>query len=101
MEPMGKPIQQKLDTTRRWWRVTRLMGGLAWTLAVLVVLALICFHTDRVLILSASARENWRLVIALVGLGVLGTAFLLTLLRRLTDADLAAEVERRYPVLKE
>ena len=101
MEPMGKPIQQKLDATRRWWRASRLLGGVAWTLAVLVVLALICFHTDRLLTLSASARETWRLLIALASLGLMGTLFLLTLIRRLSDADLAAAVERRYPVLKE
>jgi hypothetical protein len=101
MEPIGTPLQRRLSATRRWWRVTRLAGGLAWAVTALVCVALVCYHTDRLLALSASAREYWRLGIAAVGLTVLLVLWLRALLHRITDADIAADVERRFPVLRE
>ena len=101
MEQIGKPLQRKLASARNWWRVTRLAGGIAWAVTALIALALVCYHTDRLMTLSASAREYWRLGIGVSGLVVLLAAWLAVLLRRLPDTELAAEVERRYPALHE
>ena len=95
------PLQRKLAATRNWWRVTRLAGGAAWAITALVCVSLVCYHTDRLATLSASAREYWRVGIFAVGSAVLLVLWLRTLLHRVTDADLAADVERRFPVLRE
>jgi hypothetical protein len=98
---MGSTLQQKIAATRRWWRATRVLGGLTWVLSVVIVLGLICYQCDRHLALSASAREAWRTGIELAGVLTLLTALLRPLTRRLPDMTLAADVERRYPVLRE
>ena len=97
----ARPLERKLAATRVWWRATRVVTGLCWIAAVVIALSLLCYHLDRSLALSAQARILW-----LYGIG---TAALLTFLfglirpsaRRLPDAALAADVEKRYPVLKE
>ena len=101
MEIQGATLQRKLAATRRWWRLTRVLSGLTWVLSLVVLLALICYHSDRLLVLSVHARENWRIGIALAA----GFTFLLALaqplLRRLSDHSVAADVERRFPILRE
>jgi hypothetical protein len=96
MEPIGTPLQRRLAATRHWWRATRLFGGLAWAVCALILVALVCYHTDRLMTLSASAREYWRLGIGAAGLGVLLAVWLSALLHRLPDSELAAAVEQRY-----
>ncbi|HLK57531.1 MAG TPA: hypothetical protein VKU00_13270, partial [Chthonomonadaceae bacterium] len=90
MEQVGMPLQQKLDATRRWWRTTRLLGGFAWMLCIIIALGLLCYHLDSRLVLSSTAREAWRWAIALAGFGVLCAAGALALLRRMPNADVAA-----------
>lgn len=97
----GEPLRQKLDATRRRWRLADTGSGLAWTLCLLVFLALLCYHADRAWHLSASARELWRLGIGGVGLVALLVALIRPALRRLPDSVLAADVERHYPALRE
>ncbi len=96
-----EPLRRKLAGTRRWWRATRFLGATAWLFAALAALALVCYHADRVWILSASARETWRLVAGAGGLAGLAIAAAWIGLRALPDSLLAAQVERRYPVLRE
>ncbi|HZP84069.1 MAG TPA: DUF4175 family protein [Chthonomonadaceae bacterium] len=101
MKELGEPLQQKLAATRRWWRATRLLGGLAWMVCVVVALGLVCFHLDRALVLSAGARQAWRIGIGLAGLGTLLLVLLRFVLRPLPDKTVAVAVERRYPLLRE
>ncbi|HLJ53975.1 MAG TPA: hypothetical protein VKT77_02995 [Chthonomonadaceae bacterium] len=101
MEPIGSNLQRKLAATRHWWRLTRLFGGVAWALSAVICVALACFHADRLMALSAPAREYWRFGIVATGVAVLFALWLRALLHRVTDAELAAEVERRFPVLRE
>jgi hypothetical protein len=98
---MGSTLQQKIAATRRWWRATRVLGGLTWVLSVVIMLGLVCYQFDRHLALSASAREAWRAAIEIAGVFTLLAALLRPLTRRLPDMTLAADVERRYPVLRE
>ena len=98
----GNPLQQKLATTRRWWRTT----GSSWpvwprALGIVIALALLCYHADNRLVLSAQAREHWRLAIAVAGLGTFLLLFLRAAVKPLPDAVVAAEVERRFPDLGE
>ena len=97
----GDTLQRKLAAVRRWWRATRVLSGLTWGLSVVVALALVCYHSDRLMVLSPHAREMWRAGIgaAAVLCGLL--ALLRPLLRRLSDVTLATDVERRFPVLRE
>src|SRR5689334_18626614 len=101
MKETGEPLRRKLAETRRWWRAVRLLGGLAWIVCVVVAPALVCYHIDRVAPLSPSAREMWRLGILAPGLITLVIALLRPLLNRMPDTRLAADVERRYPLLRE
>ena len=101
MSETGNPIRRKLAAARQWWRTTRVLSGLGWTVAAIVVLSLICYHADSRLVLSASAREGWRLGIAAAGGILLCIAVLRSLLRPLPDAVVAAHVEQKYPDLRE
>jgi hypothetical protein len=101
MSEPGNPIQHKLAATRQWWRTTHVLSGVGWTVVAIVVLSLICYHADSRLVLSAGAREVWRLSIVAVGAALLCAALLRSLLRPLPDAVLAAHVEQKYPALRE
>ena len=101
MSETGNPIPRKLAGARQWWRTSRVLSGVGWTVVAVVVLSLICYHADSRLILSAGAREGWRLGIAAVGFVVLLVAMLRSLLRPLPDAVVAAHVEQKYPDLRE
>ena len=101
MEPIGTPLQRKLAGTRLWWRATRLFGGVAWATCAVVFTALVCFHADRLMTLSASAREYWRVFIVAGGVAVLLALWLRALIRRLSDSELATDVERKFPALRE
>ncbi len=101
MGTTGITLQRKLGAVRLWWRATRVLSGVTWALSAVVVLALICYHSDRLLVLSSHAREMWRTGIGVSSLLLLALALLRPLLRRLSDVSLAADVERRFPVLRE
>lgn len=94
-------LRTKLRRARRYWAVLDTLAGAGWLLAGLLLAALLCFHLDRLLVLSPAVRVGW-----LVALGMLlaggGLALLLiALLRRRPDPVVAARVERRYPELEE
>lgn len=101
MSEPGNPIQHKLAAARQWWRTTRVLSGVGWTVVAVVVLCLVCYHADSRWVLSAKAREVWRVGIALAGLAVLGGALLRSLLKPLPDSELATYVEQKYPDLRE
>ena len=94
-------LKRKLAATRVWWRFSRAMTGLGWITVIVVALALICYHFDRWLALSAQARVLWLYGIGVAALITLLFALLRPSLRRLPDAAVAADVEKRYPVLRE
>ena len=100
-QEMNRPLEQKLASTRVWWRTTRALAGAGLIAAVVVALGLVCYHLDRWLALSAPARIAWLWTIGMAALVTLLLALLRPVLRRLPDAMLAAEVEKQYPVLKE
>jgi len=101
MSETGNPIQNKLAAARQWWRATGALSGLGWTVVAVVVLSLICYHADSRLVLSAGAREAWRIGIAVAGFLSLCIAIGRSLLRPLPDAVVAAHVEQKYPDLRE
>lgn len=101
MQESSQSLRRKLAATRLWWRTAHVLSGILFAVSAVVALALLCYHFDRRLTLSAHARELWRTGIGLTALVALLTAFLRPILRRLSDAALAADVERRYPVLRE
>jgi len=97
----GSALEQKLAATRHWWRTTRVMRGAAWAIFAAAAIALICYRVDTHFVLSASARIAWRLAIIGIGVAVLAVSAAASLLKKLPDAMLAAEVERCYPTLQE
>ncbi len=94
-------LEQKLAATRQWWRTTRVLRGAAWAVFAIAALALVCYRIDSHYVLSPSARMAWKFGIFAVGIAVLAISALSTLLKKLPDAMLAAEVERCYPTLQE
>lgn len=101
MKQIDDPLQLKLAATRRWWRTTRVLCGVALALIIVAALAIVCYQSDSHLVLSPGARILWRSLILVSGIGaVVGTA-LYALTKHIPDTALAAAVERRYPVLKE
>ncbi len=101
MSESGNPIQRKLAATRQWWRATRVLSGVGWTVVAVVVLSLICYHADSRMVLSAGAREAWRAGIAIAAGILLCVCVLRSLMRPLPDAVVAAHVEQKYPALRE
>jgi hypothetical protein len=94
-------LDTKLRRARRYWALLDGLAGAGWLLAALLLAALLCFHLDRLLVLSPAARVAWRFAGAALLVGgalALGAA---ALLRRRSDEVVAARVERRYPELGE
>jgi hypothetical protein len=91
----------KLRRARRYWALLDAVAGAGWLLAACLAAAVLCFHVDRILVLSPAVREGLNataLVLALVGAGLL---IALPLARRRTDEAVATRVERRFPDLGE
>ena len=82
MGTTGITLRRKLGAVRLWWRATRILSGLTWALSAVILLALICYHSDRLLVLSSHAREMWRTGIEVSALLLL----VLVLLRPLLHA---------------
>lgn len=101
MGSSGELLQQKLAATRRWWRISRVITGVTWVLSLVLLLALICYHSDRLIVLSVQARETWRTGIGITAFVTLALALLQPLLRRLSLTTVATDVERHFPVLGE
>lgn len=94
-------LRTKLGRARRYWALLDAVAGAGWLLVVLLLAALLCFHLDRLLVLSPAARVAW---LAFCGVLVVGGGAWwigLPLLRRRTDESVAVRVERRYPDLGE
>ncbi len=99
--PTASKLKQKLAAARVWWRTARVVAGLAWIAVVVVSLGLACYHIDRWLALSAQARILWLYAISVAALVTLVFALLRPALQKRSDAAVAADVERRYPALRE
>ena len=98
----GGSLEQKLTGMRRYLRTTQFLTGIFWCVGVLAVLGLLCFHLDHSTGgLSVGARYGWRWTAAILLLFTGIIALLRPLLRRSTASELAAQVENRYPVLRE
>jgi hypothetical protein len=95
------PIKRKLDETRRLWRMAAAASGMGWTLLAVTLLALICYHIDRWHPLTAAGRAGWDMTILLAALALAVISVVRAMLARISDAALAAQVEHRYPALKE
>ena len=91
----------KIAKTRYHWKLLHAISGTLWLTALFLLFALLCYHIDRAVALSASARVAWKtLLIAGGALGTVGTC-LLSALRKLPDALLAERIEQAFPVLNE
>lgn len=98
---MPESLQAKLAAARRRWRSLLAAGGLAASAALLIMLCLVSFHTDRLLALTTPGRYAW-LLLLIAALAGSGLALVLWPLRRpLADEVVAAQVERAYPTLNE
>ncbi len=98
----GRSLEQKLAGMRRYFRTTQFLTGTFWCVGVLAVLGLLCFHLDHATGgLSVGARYGWRWTAAILLLVTAILALVRPLFHRLTSSQLAAQVEIRYPVLKE
>jgi hypothetical protein len=98
---MPHSIQAKLAAARRRWRTVVAAGGGAAAFGIVVLVCLVSFHTDRLIALTSPGRLSW-LIGILASITASAIVFLLLPLRRpLADESVAAEVERRYPVLNE
>ena len=101
MEIVEESLKRKFASLRTWWRATRIGAGFLWGAAFLFLIALLCFHVDRFHPQSAFSRETWRAIILATGIVTALVFAIRSLLRKLSDSDLAEQVERRYPVLRE
>src|SRR5262249_48752072 len=94
-------LRHKLERARAHWVSLVGVEGIAWTVAFLAVAALVCFHLDWNLALTAYQRiACWA-----AGGGLLAACLLwlvaLPCLRPRSDETVAARVEQRYPNLGE
>src|SRR4051794_18463128 len=94
-------LRAKLDHARSYWRAVLAAEGGLWTLAAVLTAFVLCFHVDRMLVLSKEARLGvWAL------LGILFSGFLIFLVLRpllqpRPEEEIAVMVEREYPDLRE
>ncbi len=97
----GNVLEQKLTGLRVRVRLLRFAGGLLLAAAFFLLLALVCYHIDRLDPLTRSGRTLWLTLLggggALAAFGAAAAAFL----PRCSDIWLAGLVERRFPDLKE
>ncbi len=94
-------ILQKIAKTRRHRKAVYALSKSFWVLTGLLLTALLCYHIDKALVLSATARVAWNGL--LLGGGTLGiVAFcLVEALRKLPDSLLAEHIEQSFPALNE
>src|SRR4051794_16729315 len=94
-------LRAKLDHARSYWRAVLAAEGGLWTLAAVLTAFVLCFHVDRMLVLSKEARVGvW------AALGILFSGFLIYLVLRpllqpRPEEEIAVMVEREYPDLRE
>src|SRR5207245_797868 len=78
-----------------------LTRDLAWSLALLFASGLLCFHMDRLLVLSPQARVLWGVgTLGLTVVAAAGRAWL-SFRRQPDDRSVALRMERRHPDLGE
>lgn len=98
---MPESLSHKLQAARRRWRLLQSVAGIAITIAILALLVVVSFWTDRALTLTTAGRLGWLIGIVAACMGALGLFLLWPLLRPLTDVRVATLVERTYPSLNE
>src|SRR5262245_34946819 len=94
-------LRHKIERARTHWISLLGLEGIAWTGAVLIAAALLCFHIDWNWALTAHQR-----IACWAGGGLLLAAcaawfVALPCLRPRSDESVAARVERRFPSLGE
>ena len=101
MDQDRNQLDAKIAAAKQWWRLSRALTGLALGVAAACILIIVCFHIDLKLVLSPGARTAWKafIVLSMLGTALGGAAY--AALKRLQDREIAALVERTYPVFKE
>ncbi len=98
---MPESLIAKLDAARKRRRSLQTASGAAVTLGVLLTLAVISFYHDRLVILTSAGRLSWLIILLSAPLVAIALRIVIPLRRPMPDAEVATEVERRYPVLGE
>src|SRR5438093_3387333 len=94
-------LRHKLERARARWTSLVAVEGAAWTGFVMVCAALLCFHLDWNVALTAQQRiACWLVAGALLALCLL-LMVARRCLRQGPDEWLAARIEQRFPALKE
>src|SRR5262249_59011776 len=78
-----------------------LTRDLAWSFALLFASGLICFHIDRLLVLSQHARLAWGLGTLAVTVAAAAVRAWLSVRRQPDDRAVAVRMEQRHPDLRE
>jgi hypothetical protein len=94
-------LNTRLRRARHYWALLDTLAGAGWLLVALIALGLLCFHLDRLLVLSPVARTVWSIALLLLLVGGAALLAWIATLRRRPDWEIAARVERRYPELGE
>lgn len=101
MQAPPDPLSQKLAHTRRYKKLLTVLVGVGWVFAGILVIALLCYHVDRVLALSSGARFWWRNLTLFLAVVAGGAWSAWVAYRRIPDTAIAATVEQTFPELKE
>lgn len=101
MQAPIEPLAHKLAGTRRYQKMILILAGIAWVLTVTLVIALLCYHVDKMLALSSGARVLWRTFTLIMGLLSILLLCVWAGYRRISDAHIATHVEQTFPELKE
>src|SRR5437867_734813 len=98
---MSDALSSKVIAARLRWKRLKVFTGFCLLASVLLCLSIISFHTDRLIVLTSGGRLVWLLTL-LIGLLSSAIAFVwLPAAKHISDEDVATEVERSYPGLKE
>ncbi|MCS6859295.1 MAG: hypothetical protein NZT92_03110 [Abditibacteriales bacterium] len=93
--------QAKLSGARQYQRLLETLDGLGRTFLCLSAMALVGYHLDRWLVFPSSLRLAWLIALGVASVGCALAFVLRPLVRRISDEDIALQVEKRFPQLQE
>src|SRR5262249_25081126 len=94
-------LRAQFHRARSLWLGLALTRDLAWSFALLFASGLICFHFDRLLVLSPSARLGWGLGTLVATVAAAAVRVWLSGRRQPDDRAVAMRMEQRHPDLRE